>query len=148
MRILRDGQPFAEGIDLQLVAEIAGEDVSRYGFHPDDYRAYRRSQFNARAEQELAALRSQYPESEILSWDKQEREARAMLADPNYQSTLLGGIAQARGIAVEDLRDRVIAKADAYAVQVATVLGRRQALEDQLASMEDWQQMAALTWDV
>ncbi|MHA7915462.1 hypothetical protein [Alloalcanivorax xenomutans] len=147
MRILLDGIYFGTGDDLSVMAEVTEIDVARFSFHPDDYRAYRRSQFNVRAEQELAILRSQYPESEILSWDKQEREARLMLADPNYQSALLSGIAVGRGITVVDLRDRVIAKADAYTAQVAAVLGRRQALEDQLSVLSDWQDMAALSWD-
>lgn len=39
MRIYRDGEFFAEGDDLQTIAEMAGEDVSRYSFAIEDLQA-------------------------------------------------------------------------------------------------------------
>jgi hypothetical protein len=36
MKIFRDGVYFAEGTDLQKIADIAGEDVSRYSFDPQE----------------------------------------------------------------------------------------------------------------
>ncbi len=47
MRILLDGQFFAEGDSLQAMADVAEVPVSRFAFHPDDQRARKRSEIQA-----------------------------------------------------------------------------------------------------
>jgi len=131
MRILRDGEFFATGDDLQAIADLASEDVSRYSFHPDDLREKQLAEINARCEKELQALRVTYPYSEVLTWDKQEAEARA------GGGPLIDALAAARGIDKQELIARIIAKADAYATAVGEILGRRQAEEDALHEQGD-----------
>lgn len=53
MRILRDGEYFAEGDSLEAIAEIAGEDVSRYSFHVDDIRRVKDAEMRAAAAEKL-----------------------------------------------------------------------------------------------
>lgn len=74
----------------------------------------------------LAALRQGYPDSEVLSWDKQEAEARA------GGGPLVYALAAARGLDEQELIRRILAKADAFAVLSGTIIGQRQALEDQV----------------
>jgi len=126
MRILRDGEFFATGNDLQRIADIAGEDVSRYSFHPEDLKEHLLKEINNRYEEELQSLRKDYPYSEVLTWDKQEAEARA------GDGPLITAIAAERGLTKEELISKIIEKADAYAVTVGAILGRRQAEEDAL----------------
>lgn len=83
----------------------------------------------------LAALRQDYPDSEVLSWDKQEAEARA------GGGPLVSALAAARGIDEQELIRRIMVKAEAFAVLSGTIIGQRQALEDQVragAVEVDW----------
>lgn len=146
MRILRDGEFFSKGDDLHFVAAISGDDVSHYSFHPDDYRKHKLAKINAACEAELSALQSTYPQSEVLSWDKQEREARAFVENPATPVPLISALAAAREVDPADLVDWIILKADAYTDAVGAALGKRQKLEDQLAALTDWEDMAEIHW--
>jgi antitoxin component HigA of HigAB toxin-antitoxin module len=146
MRILRDGVYFSEGEDLEFIAAAAEEPVSLYSFHPDDYRAHKLAEIKAACEEELSSLQTSYPASEVLSWDKQEREARTFVADPAAAVPLISNLAAVRGISVSDLASRIIQKADAYTAAIGAALGKRQKLEDQLNALTDWESMAEIKW--
>lgn len=92
-------------------------------------------EINAACDAEVAALATKYPDTEILSWYRQEREARALQADPNAATPLIDNIAAQRGITREDLAGRILAKAEAYAQEAGAAFGRRQALEDKLEAI-------------
>lgn len=81
---------------------------------------------------DMTAITAGYPESEIKSWDKQEAEARAYTADSSSATPMLSALAVARGISVADLAQRVIGKADIFASAAGEIIGKRQALEDQI----------------
>lgn len=91
---------------------------------------------NAACDAEVAALAAKYPDTEVLSWYRQEREARELQADPNAATPLIDNIAAQRGITREDLAGRILAKAEAYALDAGAAFGRRQALEDQLEAIK------------
>ena len=78
----------------------------------------------------LDQVRSDYPDYEQLSWERQEREAR------DGGGPLIQAIADARGLPLEELINRIIAKADAYQQAAGVVIGRRQALRDQIDAIE------------
>lgn len=86
--------------------------------------------FQQTYEQNMQTVREGYSESEIASWDKQEKEARAWQADNSAETPFLDVLAQARGIAKADLVAKVIAKADLATQYTAQQTGIRQALED------------------
>lgn len=91
---------------------------------------------NLTAEKAVAAITDKYPPFEINTFDAQEREARAWLLDNNMATPTLSIIALGRGIAMADLVSRVIEKADLFRPFVASVIARRQALEDQLDAID------------
>lgn len=149
IRILRDGVFFSLGrsfSDLEAVASVAEESVTLYSFHSDDYRAYKLAEINASCEAELAALQSAYPQSEVLSWDKQEREARAFVENPTTPVPLISALAAAREVDPADLAGWIILKADTYTAAIGAALGKRQKLEDELAALTDWEDMAEIHW--
>lgn len=92
---------------------------------------------NASCEAEIAAISAGYPASEVLSWPKQEDEARAWTADNQAVTPLLDSLAAARGISKAELASRVIAKADLFAQLSGAIIGKRQGLEDQLDAISD-----------
>jgi len=92
---------------------------------------------NASCESEIAAISAGYPASEVLSWPKQEAEARAYTADNQAVTPLLDSLAAARGISKAELASRVIAKADLFAQVSGAIIGKRQVLEDQIDAISD-----------
>lgn len=98
----------------------------------DESKAVKLSEINGAADRAIATLTATYPDREISTFDKQESEARAYAADPTASTPLLSALAEARGIPLPDLVERVLAKADAFAVASGSIIGQRQALEDRL----------------
>lgn len=98
----------------------------------DEVKAAKLSEINAAADRALATLTATYPDRELATFDKQESEARAYAADATASTPLLSALAQARGIPLDELVRRVLAKADAFAVASGSIIGQRQALEDRL----------------
>lgn len=101
-------------------------------------------EINMAADKTMAALISTYPEREISTFDKQEAEARAYIADPEAPTPLLLALAKARGISMDELVKRVIAKADAFATASGYIIGQRQALEDQLDTCKTLEEVQSI----
>lgn len=95
-------------------------------------KARKLQEINADCEASLSVLRTEYPDSEVISWSKQEIEARESLVNPNYPTPLVDLIAEARGMDRMELINKIIQKADQYAYAVGLSIGRRQYLEDQI----------------
>ena len=69
-------------------------------------------------------------------------------ADPTASTPLLSALAEARGISLPDLVERVLAKADAFAVASGSIIGQRQALEDRLDSCTTLEEVQGITVDI
>lgn len=69
------------------------------------------------------------PYTEIASWDKQEAEARAVLADANVATPFIDALRVSRGLGESrvELAGKIVANADAYALGAADLLGKYQA---------------------
>lgn len=102
------------------------------------------AEINAACQSTLEALTPTYPERELTTFDKQESEARACLADPAASTPFLSALAAARGIELADLVQRVIAKADAFTSASGYIIGQRQALEDRLDAAETLEDVRAV----
>lgn len=102
------------------------------------------AEINAACQSTLEALTPTYPERELTTFDKQESEARAYLADPAASTPFLSALAAARGIELADLVQRVIAKADAFTSASGYIIGQRQALEDRLDAAETLEDVRAV----
>lgn len=101
----------------------------------DQVGAVKLQQVNGQCESLLAGVKAGYPQGEVESWSKQEAEARAWLAKNTAATPLVDGLCAARGIDKAELVGRIVAKADAYAAVVGVIVGRRQAFEDQIATL-------------
>ena len=76
------------------------------------------------------------PQFERDSWAQQSLEAQAWAADKQASTPILAGIARARGVPLDDLRAKALAKSNAYTSLTASVAGQRQALEDQIRAAD------------
>ena len=112
----------------------------------DEARAAALNAVNARCAKELASVRAGYPDDEVQSWAKQEAEARAYLANPSAQTPLLSALCAARGMDMAELAPKVVAKADAFAVATGTIIGTRQACEDEIYAAKTAEEASAVVW--
>lgn len=114
----------------------------------EEVKSAKLSEINAAADRAIATLTATYPDREISTFDKQESEARAYAADATASTPLLSALATARGIPLPDLVERVLAKADAFAVASGSIIGRRQALEDQLDACTTLEEVQGITVNI
>lgn len=121
-RYMTELGPLPEGALL----EAPGKDV-------DTLRADKLAEINGKYNAATSALVSTYPSTELLTFDKQEQEARAYTAAPEAETPLVNALAAGRLMDKDELVRRIIAKADAFALAVGYYTGQRQHYEDQLA---------------
>ena len=114
----------------------------------EEVKAAKLSEINAAADEAIASLTAAYPDREISTFDKQESEARAYAANPTASTPLLSALAQARGVPLDELVRRVLAKADAFAVASGSIIGQRQALEDRLDACTTLEEVQGITVDI
>lgn len=89
-----------------------------------------------KSDEAMNSLAASYSDNEKLSWPKQEAEAKALLTDPDASAQLLRGIAAARGIPLEELRDKVLANVSVSEQATAIILGTQQKYEDAVRAAE------------
>lgn len=111
-------------------------------------KAVKLSEINRAADAAIATLTATYPDREISTFDKQESEARAYAVDPTASTPLLSALAQARGVPLDELVRRVLAKADAFAVASGSIIGQRQALEDRLDACTTLEEVQGITVNI
>ena len=130
----------AEKARLDKAAAEAAEEYNSLA----NTKARKLAEINAACDAALAALTASYPASELLTFDKQEAEARALLADPEAVTPFLTPLAAARGMETEALARKVIAKADAFTTASGHVIGLRQKDEDRLKAAQSVEDVAAI----
>jgi len=89
-----------------------------------------------KSDEAMDSLTASYSDNEKLSWPKQEAEAKALLTAPDASAPLLRGIAAARGIPLEKLRDKVLANVSVSEQATALILGTQQKYEDAVRAAE------------
>lgn len=75
------------------------------------------------------------PDAEILSWNDQEKEARAYL-EHKTEPIFLKVIASTRNIPLDLLAQKVVQKADTYRSGLARIIAERQRCEDLIKSAQ------------
>lgn len=73
-----------------------------------------------------------YPQTEIESFYRQEKEALAWKIDAKTETPMLSMIAKMRGVPFEILVEKVIEKANQLALAIGVIIGQRQKFEDAL----------------
>lgn len=97
-----------------------------------DLKAEKRRDINIECDKLIGAAVFSYPGTEILTFSKQETEARAYIADPLSATPMIDALAENREIDKAELVTRILAKADFFAWYTGKVIGYRQKLEDQI----------------
>lgn len=109
-----------------------------------ELKAIKLNEINATYQQAIATLTPTYPDDERLTFDKQEQEARAWLADNSTSTPFIEALAAGRQMDKAELVSRIIAKADAFALASGILTGQRQRYEDMLDAAQDAEAVAAI----
>lgn len=138
-----DGKPADAGY-LRRTLEFYNYPVGPDLLTLDELKAEKLAQINAGCQSALAALTPTYPEKELLTFERQEREARALLTGDSSDVAHITAIASGRGIPVEELARKIVAKADAFSLASGLLIGRRQRYEDLLEEAQTKEAVAAI----
>ena len=89
-----------------------------------------------------------YPQTEIDSFYRQEKEALAWQANHAADTPMLKQIARLRGVPFDVLVEKVIEKSTQLAVAIGTIIGQRQAFEDRLLTLKTTDELTALEEEI
>lgn len=84
----------------------------------------------ASADEAVAAYMAMFSDVERATWPTQQAEVNAYLADNKAPTPTLDGLAQARGVAREEMLQKAIAKVKAFEPLSVAIVGRQQSYED------------------
>ncbi|WP_257005682.1 hypothetical protein [Haemophilus sp. CCUG 60358] len=101
-----------------------------------------------KADQLKNSLLAGYPQTEIESFYRQEKEALAWQADHNTPTPMLSQIARVRGVPLDMLISKVIEKSAQFAVAIGIIIGQRQAFEDRLVALKTPDDLTALEQEI
>ena len=101
-----------------------------------------------KADQLKNSLLTGYPQTEIESFYRQEKEALAWQADHNTPTPMLSQIARVRGVPLDMLISKVIEKSAQFAVAIGIIIGQRQAFEDRLVALKTPDDLTALEQEI
>lgn len=101
-----------------------------------------------KADQLKNSLLAGYPQTEIESFYRQEKEALAWQADHNTPTPMLAQIARVRGVPLDMLISKVIEKSAQFAVVIGFIIGQRQAFEDRLLALKIPKELTALEQEI
>lgn len=110
----------------------------------DVLRSEKMSEINIAYQQAIADMTPGYPDDERLTFDKQEQEARAWLADNSTPTPFVDALAAGRQMDKAELVNRIIVKSDAFAIASGLLTGQRQRYEDLLDVAETAEEVAAI----
>lgn len=106
------------------------------------------SEINAACDEILNTAVNTYPQTEVLTFDQQATEADKYLSTGDEaDAPLLAALAAGRGITLDELVQRVKAKTTAFTALSGSIIGQRQALEDQLDACETVEEVQLISVD-
>ena len=101
-----------------------------------------------KADQLKNGLLAGYPQTEIESFYRQEKEALAWQADHSTSTPMLSQIARVRGVPLDMLISKVIEKSAQFAVAIGIIIGQRQAFEDRLLALKTPEELTTLEQEI
>lgn len=89
-----------------------------------------------------------YPQTEIESFYRQEKEALAWQANNKADTPMLKQIARIRNIPFDVLVQKVLEKSEQFALAVGVIIGQRQVFEDRLLATKTLEELTTLEKEI
>ena len=87
-------------------------------------------EINAGYSSVMGFVQAGYPDEEVLSWERQATQARELKADPNAEAAFVRTLAAVKGVAVQEMADRILANAESWEPVAAMLTAQRQMMEE------------------
>lgn len=101
-----------------------------------------------KADEIKSSLLVGYPQTEIESFYRQEKEALAWQADKNTDAPMLKQIARIRNIPFDVLVQKVLEKSGQFSLAIGVIIGQRQAFEDRLLALKTLEELTSLEKEI
>lgn len=101
-----------------------------------------------KADELKSSLLAGYPQTEIDSFYRQEKEALAWQADNSIETPMLTQIAKIRGVPFGVLVQKVLEKSNQFAIAIGAIIGKRQAFEDRLLAVKTPEELTTLEEEI
>ena len=101
-------------------------------------------EINMKYDEATSSLVSAYPSTELLTFTKQEEEARSWRFDNTVSTPMIDALVLGRGIDKAELVRRIINKAETFATATGYLTGQRQKYEDQLDAATTAEEIEAI----
>lgn len=102
----------------------------------------------SKADEQKDRLLIGYPQTEIESFYRQEKEALAWQLDNSVDAPMLKQIAQARGVPFDVLVRKVIEKSNVFANAIGLIIGQRQKFEERILSATKQEELSLIKEEV
>ena len=88
------------------------------------------SEINGKYEESIRILQSGYPNSEVLSWERQAQQAKELKADLDAPAGFVRMLAATKGITPDEMATRILANAAMWEPAAAKLTAERQLMEE------------------
>lgn len=112
----------------------------------DDLKIAKLATINADFTGAASALTEGYPPAERLTWPVQQQEAMAWAADSNAPTPYLDGLALARGITPDEMRQKTVEQTQLFMAASQQLVGTRQRLRDLVHDAETPEDLDNINW--
>lgn len=112
----------------------------------DDLKETKIVEINAAFTLAAQALTNGYPEAERLTWPVQQAEALAWDADSEAPTPYIDGLAAARGVTPEEMRQKTLEQTQLFMAASQQLVGTRQRLRDLVHDATTPEALDAINW--
>ena len=98
----------------------------------------------------LSIQKEHIPQTEMLSFETQERESKAYKGSGYTDTSLcpfMQSIANARGVDLKTLCDKALEKATLYRQASSMLIGKRQGLQDKIEQVQTKEDLEGISWN-
>lgn len=96
----------------------------------DEARIAKLLEINNGYESVMDYIQAGYPDSEILSWERQATQANELIINPNANALFVRTLATTKGIELEEMCRRIFANASSWEPIAAMLTAQRQLMEE------------------
>ncbi|MDY0250691.1 MAG: hypothetical protein RBR45_11660 [Pseudomonas sp.] len=129
-----------------VIAELSGEQyLAELQQEIADRKLLLTKRNNQAYENALSMMTSDYPPSEIQTWERQRAEVLAWNADPLAVTPWIDVAASARGLDRNEYLSRTLVKVQAFAAASAWLTGRRQGIDDSIRAAMTLEQVSSVS---
>lgn len=112
----------------------------------DDLKGAKIVEINTAFTEAAQALTDGYPEAERMTWATQQSEVMAWAVDTNAPTPYLDGLAAARGITPEEMRQKTLEQTQLFMAASQQLVGTRQRLRDLVHDAQTPEALDTINW--